>query len=255
MEDTRKELEALFDEMLGNIKYFKKKSYQSVFEKSYEKYSRLFENLQFYCEELAEQKDRDEVIRDTASVIPDYAIRKLKDIPKHKKATLSIDYNMTMAVYIIPMFTYQGLPENERIAEQMVKLWNEKKVTGNNIQMSTYEKIEGGFKNRLCYITTAVCDSQNKPDDCYELTALRNYRDQYLMKTEEGRQMVEEYYDIAPGIVLAIDMQQDSKRIYEGIYKEYLMPCIRYAEDGRNEECKELYMDMVYNLQKKYLDS
>lgn len=255
MEDTKKELEAFFDEMLGNIKYFKKKSYQSVFEESYEKYSGLFQNLQSYCEGMAEQNAQDELIRETASVIPNYAIQKLKDIPKHKKAALSIDYNMTMAVYIIPMFTYRGFSVNERIAEQMVKLWNEEKVTGSNIQMSTYEKIESGFKHRLCYITTAVCDSQNKPDDCYELTTLRNYRDQYLMKTEEGRQMVEEYYDIAPGIVLAIDMRQDSKRIYKGIYEEYLMPCIRYAEDGRNEECKELYMDMVYHLQKKYLDS
>ena len=30
MEDTKKALESLFDEMLGNIKYFKKKSYHSL---------------------------------------------------------------------------------------------------------------------------------------------------------------------------------------------------------------------------------
>lgn len=254
MEDTKKELEALFDEMLGQLKYFKKKSYQSVFMESYERYRGLITSLPSYCEGL-EGKERDAVIEELASVIPDYAIRKQEGVVKHKKSVIMIDYNMTMAVYVIPLITYQKFPENEKIAERMVALWNEKKVTDSKIQKADYETIEKGFKKRFCYITTAVCNSQNKPDDCYELTMLRAYRDQYLMHTEEGRRIVEEYYDIAPGIVLAIDMQKDAERIYEGIYEDYLMPCIRYAEEGKNEECKELYMDMVHHLQNKYLGS
>ena len=36
MEETRKRLEEFFDEMLRNMKYFKKKSYEQIFKDTYE---------------------------------------------------------------------------------------------------------------------------------------------------------------------------------------------------------------------------
>ena len=114
--------------------------------------------------------------------------------------------------------------------------------------------MQGGFKkNILCYITTAVCEYQNKPDDCYELEILRRYRDTYLMQTKEGRSLVQEYYDIAPRIVWAIDMQPDKDKIYQELYSEYLMPCIHYVEEECNKECKDLYVDMVRSLEKRFI--
>ena len=87
-----------------------------------------------------------------------------------------------------------------------------------------YHNIDKGFKKKLCYITTAVCRSQNKPDNCYELTALREYRDNYLMNSNLGRELVDEYYNIAPGLVMMIDMQQEAEKIYQNIYDKYLPP-------------------------------
>ena len=122
------------------------------------------------------------------------------------------------------------------------------------LQSSSYDDVQGGFKkNILCYITTAVCEYQNKPDDCYELTTLRRYRDDYLMQTKEGRSLVQEYYNIAPRIVWAIRMQPDKDRIYQNLYKDYLMPCIHYVEEKRNEECKDLYVDMVRGLEERFV--
>ena len=97
-----------------------------------------------------------------------------------------------------------------------------------------------------------MCESRNLPDDCYELETLRKYRDGYLMQTEEGKRLVEEYYDIAPGIVMAVNMHRDASDIYEKIYQKYLVPCIQDAESGRNEECKERYINMVTELQNEY---
>ena len=54
MEDTKKALESLFDEMLGNIKYFKKKSYHSLFESLYEGHKELFASIARMCEEAKE---------------------------------------------------------------------------------------------------------------------------------------------------------------------------------------------------------
>ena len=163
---------------------------------------------------------------------------------------------MIMAVYFIPIMKFTKDPDCNTIAERMVDVWNEKKVTPLVLQCSSYEEVLGGFKKGIfCYITTAVCEYQNKPDDCYELTTLRTYRDEYLMQSEEGRSLVQEYYGIAPRIVWAIGMQPDAGDIYHTLYENYLMPCIHYAEDGENEACKDLYVDMVRGLEEKYISS
>ncbi|GHU54664.1 hypothetical protein FACS1894132_09650 [Clostridia bacterium] len=52
-----------------------------------------------------------------------------------------------------------------------------------------------------CYITTAVCTSLEKPDDCYELTLLRNFRDTFLKNQPDGETLIKPYYEDAPRIV------------------------------------------------------
>ena len=69
-----------------------------------------------------------------------------------------------------------------------------------------FEDIAGGFRKGFCYITTAVCESQNKPDDCYEPSDAQAFRDGYLMQTEE--EAYRRNNGIAPRIVLAIGMRK-----------------------------------------------
>lgn len=38
-----------------------------------------------------------------------------------------------------------------------------------------------------CYITTATCEEYGKPDDCYELTTFRNFRDNWLKNNPMGK--------------------------------------------------------------------
>ncbi len=250
MEEARKKLEEFFDEMLRDMKYFKKKSYEQFFKETYEKYRELVTGLPVMCE--GEEEETEASVEELASVIPLYARRKFLDVPKRKKEAVGIDYNMAMAVYVVPMLVYQHDPVNERIAQRMVEIWNEAQVTGLRLQKSDYEQIAGGFRKGLCYITTAVCEYQGKPDDCQELTVLREYRDRYLMASDEGRAMVEEYYEIAPVLVLSIGMQRKPEKIYEEIYRNYLCPCVEYARNAENEKCKELYADMVDRLRERF---
>ena len=61
------------------------------------------------------------------------------------------------------------------------------------------------------------------------------------------------YYDIAPSIVKRINKSENSSEIYHGIYDKYLKPCIKLLESQKLEECKVLYTDMVFGLEKKFL--
>lgn len=75
------------------------------------------------------------------------------------------------------------------------------------------------------------------------------------MQTVAGQELVDEYYDIAPAIVMMINMQNDSESIYDQLNENYISKCIHLIEHGQNEECQALYTDMVRNLQKQYLYS
>ncbi len=253
MEETRKKLEDFFDEMVKNMKYFKRKSYEQFFKDTYEKYRDLMASLPVLCE--GEGLEAEEALEELAGAIPMYARSKFLEVPKRKKEPTGIDYNMAMAVYVVPMLVYQHDPVNERIATRMVEIWNESKVTGLPLQKSNYEQIAGGFRKGLCFITTAVCEYQGKTDECQELTTLREYRDQYLGQSQEGRAMVEEYYEIAPILVLSIEMHREPGKIYEEIYQEYLRPCVEYAKKKENEKCRDLYADMVGSLRQRFAPS
>lgn len=239
-------LPELFEEMLGQIKYFKKKTYQDVFESLFEKHRSLLSDIQKSYEE-------DEgFIEEAAGIIPDYAKEQLSQLTKRQKEMKMVDYNMCMAAYIVPLLKYSRQEGPSRLAKEMVIRWNKAKMMPLVLKESSYEEIAGGFRRGFCYITTAICESRHLPDDCRELTILRKYRDEWLLKTEEGRRLVEEYYDMAPALVQCIDMRKDAEKIYESLYEKELSACISLIRSGQYETCKRRYIDMVKRLQNSY---
>lgn len=254
MKTIEERLAEFFDEMLPQTKKVRKKTYDSIVEDACEKYQGLLDEINEAIEQ-EEEAEREALVDHFASVIPDYASEKMQNLKKVERDRNSVDFNVNMVVYIVPVLNRKTGTHCEEVAKRMVEIWNEKKVTGVDIGYSTYASISGGFRKGMCYITTAVCESRNLPDDCYELETLREYRDEYLMKTEAGKQLVEEYYDIAPALVMRIDMHSDSRTIYDGIYEDYLMPCISCIEDNQMEACRDRYVTMVHDLQERYLYS
>lgn len=104
-----------------------------------------------------------------------------------------------------------------------------------------------------CFITTAVCKMLNKPDDCYELTQFRMFRDTWLLNQPDGKELVRKYYQVAPIIVDSINKLSDCSDIYWSILTEYLDPCLKYIESCKFKKCKETYMNMVQSLERKYV--
>ena len=108
-------------------------------------------------------------------------------------------------------------------------------------------RLSGGG-GTTCFLTTACCQYKNLPDDCYELTTLRNFRDAYLKKTEEGKALVEEYYKIAPPIVEKIMANANKEDILESIYAE-VCKIIALIETEMYEQSIEAYKAMVLRVQ------
>lgn len=96
----------------------------------------------------------------------------------------------------------------------------------------------------LCFITTAICGIQNKPDDCDELTILRKYRDTWL--AENYPESIKQYYDEAPKIVSALKAREDAPVIFNGLYRHYLVPAIEFIQADRHEDAYQVYRNMFY---------
>lgn len=107
--------------------------------------------------------------------------------------------------------------------------------------------------NGFCFITTAACEYFQKPDDCYELNTLRWLRDGWLSSQPDGPELIQQYYEIAPDIVHALEQSSQKDAIYVEIWTKYIQPCVELIELHAYSACKELYQMMVYDLKNKLL--
>ncbi len=161
-----------------------------------------------------------------------------------------------IAIFLIPAIRKMELSISEEFCSVFHSQWMDR-YPKNPFFIGSYEELSGGFNKKflgLCFITTAVCRHSGKADDCAELTAFRGFRDGYLRACPDGPDLIDRYYDIAPGIVLHLELSNDRDRTYAAIRETYLEPCFADIQAGRLKQCKERYTEMICSLEQAYLN-
>ena len=92
-----------------------------------------------------------------------------------------------------------------------------------------------------CFLTSACVEARGLPDDCEELSLLRQYRDSYLRRRPGGTEEIREYYRIAPRIVEAVNAKENAGEIWDRVYEEMVRPCVRMIRAGAMEDAFRLY--------------
>lgn len=105
-----------------------------------------------------------------------------------------------------------------------------------------------------CYLTTACVEAMGLPDDCRELTVLRNFRDHWLREKVTGPAEIAEYYEIAPQIVERIQRSEERMELLKGIYDEMITPCVDDIQAGNYETAHERYRRETMKLKERYLN-
>ena len=165
------------------------------------------------------------------------------------------DDKMVIAIFLVPAVRKLALSVSEPFCEVLQAEWVER-YPKSPFYLGNYDEISTGFRKKLfglCFITTAVCEEEGKPDDCDELTAFRAFRDGYLRACPDGEALIREYYDIAPGIVTCINLASDRRETYRAIRETWLTPCYDDLQNGRLADCKDRYTQMVRTLEKRFL--
>lgn len=233
------------DEFLGR---FSRDKYEAGYSDFFDKYSPLFVEI---SDEYEREEDKDSYIDSLSSALVSNIKSKYDELKKSQRSNFLIDKNLLLVVYILPAI--KGCLRNfsESLLDSLISKWNT--TFKQSIKAGTYEDINAGFKRKLCYVTTAVCQSLGKDEACKEIRLLKNYRDTFLISEPDGPELIDSYYDIAPTIVNRINKCNNSESIYEDIYCNYINPCVNYIENNKYNECKDLYVKMMHNLKDNYM--
>lgn len=113
---------------------------------------------------------------------------------------------------------------------------------------SSYDDDDSSSGSSGCFMTSACCDYYHLPDNCAELETMRSFRDNVLVKNEDGIKLRNEYYLKAPGIVKFIERNPLRDYYYEDIYQS-ILKCKKYIEENDNENAIDTYNQMF----RKYL--
>ena len=102
-----------------------------------------------------------------------------------------------------------------------------------------------------CFITTACMEAAGLPDNGTELETMRHFRDEYLAKSDEGKRLIQEYYEIAPSIVEKIRKEENGNEIFGGIFND-IREITSLIKTGDLESATAHYKEMVLKLKQKY---
>ena len=67
-----------------------------------------------------------------------------------------------------------------------------------------------------------------------------------------GEAKIREYYEIAPGIVEAINQKSNAQEIWNEVYKDLVEPCVNMIHNNKNESAYTLYKLYSLKLNQKY---
>lgn len=112
-----------------------------------------------------------------------------------------------------------------------------------------YKRYKEGQSSGGCFLTSACVEAKGLPDDCYELTTLHKFRDEYLAKQECGKREIEHYYHVAPVIVDRIKNNSNACAAFEQIYNDLVIPCVKLIEKGDYMSAHKKYREYVTMLE------
>ncbi|MBW7571723.1 CFI-box-CTERM domain-containing protein [Caproiciproducens faecalis] len=243
---------SLLNEEIFTVKNGLKNVKQNVYPTAFENYRELISPaLKAYC--LA-APGNDEAPDFFAGILFDRFQKKIaEDGIKKESDPRLFEYRYMIVAFTVPAMLEQHTPAAEALADSFLRIWNEH-YPKNPLGKSNYETISSGFRKKLCFITTAVCSSLGKGDNCPELNAFRHFRDSWLAATPQGKAKIGEYYLFAPMIVDRIDRSEKCRTEYREIWETYLSPCLKSLENANPQQCAEKYEEMMKTLEQKWLN-
>ena len=106
--------------------------------------------------------------------------------------------------------------------------------------------------NSGCYITTMLCDILKLSDSNYYLNTLRNFRDNYLAKDNQYKELLVEYDIVGPQICHYLLVDRQNKLIAAKMFFNYIKPVVSLINDKMYIDAINRYKMMIEALKCLY---
>lgn len=106
-------------------------------------------------------------------------------------------------------------------------------------------------KDSKCFLTTACIRVAGLTDNCYELTTLRSFRDNFVAKMVRGPAVLAEYYEIAPVIVQKIKQDANRDIVLSDVFAT-VKKAVELIECGNHIEAFDHYEAMFVDLKRRF---
>ncbi len=98
-----------------------------------------------------------------------------------------------------------------------------------------------------CYFTTICVEHLELDDNCLELKTLRGLRE-IVSQTDEGKQLINKYYNIAPELVQSIKKHKNKDTILSYGYQEIIVKAVDLTLKGKFNDAKEHYKNGIMKM-------
>lgn len=138
------QVESMFDNMLIMMKKLKKASYEKNMNTFRETYGHYFEEMVQYVEG---SQDQESAAKEIAVVFTD-AVKKKFSIKGKIRSRTQADMNFFMIYYVFPAVLLMESETKDLIAGSIRDEWASK-FEDSNISYTNYDKIYGGFREKI----------------------------------------------------------------------------------------------------------
>jgi hypothetical protein len=108
-----------------------------------------------------------------------------------------------------------------------------------------------------CFIATACAEARGLPDDCYELSLLRVFREEYVAKLPDGVAVLAEYHEKAPRVVSAIEALGEDRagEVWEYLYERGVSRAVGLILGGMWDEAFGVYEAVCREMEERFLSN
>lgn len=109
------------------------------------------------------------------------------------------------------------------------------------------------LKDADCFLTSACVFHKGLSDNCYELTQLRQLREEYMRPHNIYSKLLQEYKVVAPQLLREINVAENKNQILNSIYEQLVKPAVGFLEMGEKEKAVLHYTRFVEQMKRLYL--
>ena len=101
-----------------------------------------------------------------------------------------------------------------------------------------------------CHITSIVCRGMGYNDDCFQLTQIRRFRDEYL-KQQGYDKDIEDYYknSVFYASMIGKAAEKDPE-LYSKLYKKYIIPAVSAIEKDEMKTAHKILQEYLNDIKK-----